>query len=62
MSKKKNQKPVKTVSSPKITENQSCISNAREIEKDRSKRLELVRIGHQQNNEWKQSNDDRQWW
>lgn len=58
---KKNSKSAKTVSSPATTENPSNTSSASEAEDIKIKKI-LARIGHRQNEEWKQSNDDRQWW
>jgi hypothetical protein len=58
---KKNSKSAKTVSSPATTENPSNTSSASEAEDIRTKKI-LARIGRRQNGEWKQSNDDRQWW
>lgn len=53
-------KPAKPVYSPLIMENTPNLSSAREAE-SMSLRTEPARIGLRRN-EWRQSNDDRQWW
>lgn len=59
MSQKKKRKPVKTVSLQESTK--TGYINAKGQDDLLAKKI-LARIGHQGNEERKQSNDDRQWW
>lgn len=56
---KKNSKSAKTVSSQESTK--TGYINAKNQDDLLAKKI-LARIGRRQNEEWKQSNDDRQWW
>jgi len=57
----KKKKLAKTVCFRRTTAKVRYTLSAKKAERNTLKSLELARVGLQRN-EWKQSNDDRQWW